>query len=131
MTVKNLFIFSSVIAFAFGLPLLFAPQAIADMYAVDKSTLSGITLHVSRAYGALLIAFGTGGFASLKAVPSYARRALLLITVVNAALTSILNILAIKNGVVNNLTWLTVVILIVITVWAGLLLSKEKVADFK
>ena len=131
MTPKNLFIFSSVILLAFGLPLLFAPQAISDMYAVDKSALSGIALHVYRVYGALLIAFGIGGFASLKAGPSYARRGLLLIIVVNAFLLLILHILAIKNGVENSLAWSIVLISAVITVWAGLLLSKEKAADFK
>ena len=126
MTTKNLFIVSSLVAFAFGLPLLFAPQAIIDMYAADKSTLSGIALHVSRCYGALLIAFGIGGFMSLNAEPSYGRRGLLVITTINAALAMILNIVAINNGVQNSLAWLTVVTLVVITAWAGLLLSKEK-----
>ena len=131
MTPKNLFILASIVAFAFGLPLLFAPQGIVDMYAVDKSALPGVALHVCRAYGALLFAFGIGGFASLKAEPSYARRALLLITVVNAFLVLILHIFAIKNGVENSLAWLIVLISVVITVWAGLLLSKEKVVNFK
>jgi hypothetical protein len=129
MTVKNLFIFSSLVAFAFGLPLLFVPQTIIDLYAVDKSALTGIALHVSRAYGALLTAFGIGGLMSLNANVSHGRRGLLIITAVNGALAMILNILAITNGVENNLAWLTVVTLIVITAWSSLLLSKEKVSD--
>jgi hypothetical protein len=131
MTVKNLFIFSSVVALAFGLPLLFAPQAIIDMYAIDKSALSGIDVHVSRSFGGLLTAFSIAGFMSYNAEPSYGRRGLLIITVVNAGISTILNILAIMNGVQNSLAWLTVVAVAVIAVWAGLLLSKEKVADLK
>ena len=128
MTTKNLFIVSSLVALAFGLPLLFAPQAIIDVYAVDKATLTGITIHVSRCYGAILTAFGIAGLMSMNAGPSYGRRGLLIVTAINAALAMILNILAIMNGVENSVAWLTVVTLVVITAWAGLLLSKEKVA---
>ena len=127
MTFKNLFIFSSIVALAFGLPLLFAPQSIFDMYSVDKTNLSSSVTHVSRCYGGMLIAFGIGGFMALKAAPSHGRKSLLAITTINAGITTILNILAIKNGVENSNAWITVIVVGAIAIMAGMLLSKEEI----
>ena len=131
MTTKNLFIVSSLVALAFGVPLLFAPQAIIDVYSADKSTLTSIATHVCRVYGGMLIAFAIGGLMAQNAEASLARRSLIIVTVINAGLSMILNALAVVNGVENNLGWLTVLTLVVITAWSGLLLSKENVASLK
>ena len=127
MTYKNLAIFSSLVGLAYGLPLLFAPQAIIDMYSTDKSSLSGIALHVCRGYGALLTAVGIGGFTAMNAMPSIARRGILVITVINTGLATILNFLAVNNGVENNMAWGTVLVVGIIAVWSGWLLSQEKI----
>ena len=127
MTFKNVFIFSSIVALAYGLPLLFAPQGIIDMYSVEKTNLSGMVTLVSRTYGGLLIAFGIGGFMAINAGPSIARRSLIAVTTINTSISAILNLLAINNGVENSTAWVTVIVVAAIAVLSGMLLTKEKI----
>lgn len=126
MTTRNFFIYQSLLNASFGIGLLFMPQFLVDTYMTEKGEISGTLDFIARSYGTALIGFSSIAFMMRDSKPSLARYAFLLATCVTGILVTIVNIRAILQGVENNLAWGTVLLLIVIIAWSGLLVSKEK-----
>jgi hypothetical protein len=125
MTVRNLFIFNAIICILFALPLIFAPQILADMYTVEKTIIDGGIAVIVRAYGSLMLALGIALWFSRNAKPSIGRRGLLILILV-ANIPLVINYLhGILTGIEKNEAWGIVILTTVLAAWAGLLLSKE------
>ena len=126
MTAKNFFLYVVVIDFAFGLGLLFVPQIIVDMYALEKGMDLGSFDALARGYGTLLTATGVGAYWVRNAAPSVGRQGLFIIGLVGSILVAILHIWAMQKGFENGMAWSIVLFSTIAAAWAGLLLSKEK-----
>ncbi len=127
MTTKNFFIFQAVIALGYGIPLLLFPQSVLEFYSTQNTDVTANILDfVSRSYGALLTACGVAFYYMRNSSTSQGRRALLLLPSVGNPIAVILHILAILQNIENSIGWGTVIILSVLSVWAVLLLLKEK-----
>jgi hypothetical protein len=125
MTVKNLFIFDAIVLLLFGLPLLFAPQALAKMFFIDASLTDG-ALIVFRNYGVFLSSSAFAVFSARNLMPGPARRGFLTFIAVAGILISAINIYAVVTGIQNNTGWGTVILTGIVGIWAVLLLLKEK-----
>ena len=126
MTAKNLFLYQTILNLSFGIGLLFVPQMMINMYGVQKVDISGSFDIVARGYGTALIGFGITAYLMRNAKASLARYAFLVATCVAGGLLTILHIRAILRGDENSLGWLIVLLLVIVTAWSGMLLSKEK-----
>ena len=126
MTTKNFFICQGIVSLAFGIPLLFASQMMVDMYAVQKTEVTGLLDLVARGYGALLIAVGVTYILIRDASPSIARRGFLQLPILGNTLATIVHVRAMLQGTENSMGWTTVLIIAALGVWSALLLSKEK-----
>ena len=125
MTTKNYFIYQSLLNASFGIGLLLMPQMMIDTYAVNKTAVTDAFDFVARSYGTALMGLGVAAYLMRNAQPSLARYAFLLATCVTGVLVTIIHLRAIFQGVQNNMAWLTVLLLVVVTAWSGLLVSKE------
>lgn len=125
MTAKNFFIYQSILNVSFGIGLLFIPQIMIDTYSIHKLDVTDTFDMVARSYGTALTGLGIAAYLMRDAKPSLARYAFLLATCVTGVLVTIVHLKAIFQGVENNMAWLTVLLLVVVTVWSGLLVSKE------
>ena len=126
LTTKNLFIFISVTALGFGLTLLLAPEFILNMYATQKVDMTGALDNVTLSYGMVLTAAGIAYFIIRDAGASIARRGFLFYAAISNALGIIVHIRAILKGTENSLGWSIVLLAVLIILWSGMLLSKEK-----
>lgn len=125
MNFKNLCIVNGIVCLLFGLQLLIIPASLGGFYLLEGESLTEISLFIGRLYGAVLMGLGIGFVISTKAQASYARRGILTIITVGNILGTIVHIYGILQGIENNMGWSTVVLLIVLAVWGGMLLSKE------
>lgn len=125
MTTKNFFTYQAILNLIFGIPLLFVPQMLTDMYGTPHTDTTGTVETLSRAYGTALIGLGVCAFMVRQAQPSLARNAFLFATFVSGLLTIIVHVRAINLGFENYTGWVTVLLLVVLVVWSGLLVSKE------
>ncbi len=128
MNHKNLFVFNGIVCLLFGLPLLLTPQLILKMYAVEWEGMNAIMEVVSRGYGTLLIGLGVGLFSATKSSLSHGRRALLIIITVANILVAFVHIYATLTVKENSLGWTIVVLVLILALWSGSLLMKEKVS---
>ena len=126
MTTRNFFIYQSILNLAFGIALLLAPQMMLDTYGGQKTDLTGTLEIVVRGYGTALMALGIAAYLMRKAKFSLAMYAFLVATFVSAILVIIIHIRAILRGDENSLGWLTVLLIVIIAAWSGMLISKEK-----
>ena len=126
MTTKNFFIYQTLLNLGFGLGLLFVPQMMIDTYASQKTELTGTLDLIARGYGTGLIDLGICAYLMRNAKASLARYAFLVATCVTGVLVTIVHIRAILRGDENSLGWLTVLLLVIVTAWSAMLLSKEK-----
>ena len=125
MTLRNLFIFNTVINVLFGIPLLFIPKLLVDMYVVDAAQATSATFVISRAYGSLILALGVALWSARNAQASLGRRAIVQMVVVANAIVAVVYSYAVLAGVYNNMGWSIVAINLVLAVWGGSLLAKE------
>lgn len=125
MTLRNLFIFNTVISVLFGVPLVLAPMILVDMYLVDPSQATAGLLVIARAYGGLILGLGVALWSARNAQASLGRRAILQMVVVANAIAAAVYIYAVLAGVYNGMGWSIVAINVVLTVWGGSLLAKE------
>jgi hypothetical protein len=105
----------TIIAIGFGIPLLFFPQLMIDIYAVQKTEVTGILDLASRGYGSLLIALGIACFAIRNTQSVQVRRAFLLMLAISNPLTLIVHIRAIMQNTENSMGWGTVLCLGILT----------------
>lgn len=125
MTLRNLFIFNTVINVLFGIPLLFVPKLLVDMYVVDAAQATPATFIISRAYGSLILALGIALWSARNAQASLGRRAILQLVVVANAIVAVVYSYAVLAGVYNTMGWSIVAINVVLAAWGGSLLVKE------
>ncbi len=126
MTTKNFFIYQFLLNASFGIGLLLMPQMMVDMYGTDKTPVTGSFEVVARAYGSLLTVFGIFGWTMRPSEPSLIRYNFFLITLLAGVLALIIHIRAMLQGVENSMVWVIILSVGLLTVWSGLLLSKEK-----
>jgi uncharacterized membrane protein len=126
MTAKNFFIYQTLLNLGFGLGLLFVPQMMLDTYGGQKVDVTGAFEIVARGYGTGLIGLGIAAYLMRNAKASLARYAFLVATCVTGVLVTIVHIRAILRGDENSLGWVTVLLLVIVIAWSGMLLSKEK-----
>ena len=126
MTVKNLFIVDAIVCLLFGLPLIFNPQFLANIFLVDPLLTDGI-IATFRSYGIILSGGGIALLSARNALLSIARRGLLIFIAFSGTFTAINNIHAVVTGIGNNNSWGVIVITGIVGAWAIMLLLKEKV----
>jgi uncharacterized membrane protein len=126
MTAKNFFIYQTLLNLGFGLGLLFVPQTMMDTYGGQKIDVTGAFEIVARGYGTGLIGLGIAAYLMRNAKASLARYAFLVATCVTGVLVTIVHIRALLRGDETSLGWLTVLLLVIVIAWSGMLLSKEK-----
>lgn len=131
MTLRNLFIFNTVINLLFGVLLVLAPMILVDMYVVDPSQATAALLVISRAYGSLLLGLGVALWSARNAQASLGRRAILQMLVVANAIAAAIYIFAVLTNVYNSMGWSIVAINVTLTVWGGSLLAKEMGYELK
>ena len=85
MTVKNLFIFDAIVCLLFGLPLIFTPQVLANIFLVDPALTDG-ALATFRSYGIILSGSGIALLYARNALPSSARKAFLIFIAISGTL---------------------------------------------
>lgn len=128
MTVKNLFIFDAIVCLLFGLPLIFTPQVLANIFLVDP-VLSDGALATFCSYGIILSGSGIALLYAKNALPLSARKAFLIFIAISGTFTAINNIHAIVTGIANNHEWGIIISTAIISIWAIMLLLKEKVGE--
>jgi hypothetical protein len=128
MTVKNLFIFGAVVCLLFGLQFIFIPQALAKMVLIDPTLTDG-AIATFRNYGILLSSVAIGQMAARNSKPSVARRGFLILITLSAIFNTINTVYSIIAGIGNNKAWGIVIITTILSIWAVVLLSKEKALD--
>lgn len=131
MTLRNLFIFNTVINLLFGVLLVLAPMILVDMYVVAPSQATAALLVISRAYGSLLLGLGVALWSARNAQASLGRRAILQMLVVANAIAAAIYIFAVLTNVYNSMGWSIVAINVTLTVWGGSLLAKEMGYELK
>lgn len=131
MTLRNLFIFNTVICLLFSIPMLLAPTLLVEMYFVDPSQVPAALLVIARAYGSLLLALGVALWSARNAQASLGRRAILQMLVVANAISAAVYIYAVLTNVYNSMGWSIVAINVTLTVWGGSLLAKEMGFELK
>lgn len=128
MTVKNLFIFDAIVCLLFGLPLIFRPQVLANIFLVDPALTDG-AIATFRSYGIILSGGAIALLSARNSLPSKARRGLLIFIAVSGTFTTINNIHAVVTGIGNNTEWGVIISTAIISVWGIILLLKEKVGE--
>ena len=128
MTVRNLFIFDAIVCLLFGLPLIFSPQVLANIFLVDPALSNG-AIATFRSYGIILSGAGIALLCARNALPSKARRAFLIFIVISGVFTAINNTHGVVTGIGNNYKWGVIISTAIISVWGIILLLKEKVGE--
>ncbi|MFN8357947.1 MAG: hypothetical protein U0Y10_26030 [Spirosomataceae bacterium] len=131
MTLRNLFIFNTVINLLFGVPLVLAPKLLVDMYFVDPSQATAALLVVARAYGSLIFGLGVALWSARNAQASLGRRAILQMVVVANAIVAAIYTYAVLTNVYNSMGWSIVAINVTLAAWGGSLLAKEMGFELK
>ena len=126
MTTKNFFLYQTLLHLGFGIGLLLVPQMMLDTYGSQKTDITGTFEIVARGYGTALIGLGIAAYMMRNAKASLARYAFLVATCVTGVLVTIIHIRAILRGDENSLGWLTFLLLVIVTAWSAMLISKEK-----
>ncbi len=129
MNHKNLFIFNGIVVLIFGVLLLVKPSLLGQMYIENWAGMSDALAVVDRGYGSLLIGFGAGLLAATKASLSYGRRAILIMIVIANLVSLPLYIYFTVSGVMTGMGWGLVVLALLLLLWAGSLLLRERVGD--
>lgn len=126
MTLKNLFIFNAIVCLLFGLPCIFIPQSLANLFLAEPAFTDG-AISTARGYGIMLCGSAIALLFARNSVPSTARKGLLIFIVIGGVLTSFNLIYAVLTGIDNAKGWFAVIPTLIITIWGSLLLLKEKV----
>jgi hypothetical protein len=125
MTAKNFFYCQAILNISFGLGLLLTPQMLVDMYGAQKTDVTDIFDVISRSYGTLLTSLGITAYLMRDSEPSLARYYYLFGTCIAGLLVTLVHLKGIFQGVENPMAWLVVLSTSLITVWSGLVVSKE------
>jgi hypothetical protein len=128
MTVKNLFIFDAIVCLLFGLPLIFSPQVLANIFLVNPVLTDG-AIAAFRSYGIVLSGAGIALLFARNALPSKARKALLIFIAISGTFTAINNLYGVVTGIGNSTEWGVIISTAIISVWAIILLLREKVSE--
>ncbi len=128
MTVKNLFIFDAILCLIFGLPLVFSPQYLANLFLVDPVLTDGV-IATFRSYGIILSGGGIALLSARNSLASKARRGFLIFIAISGTLTAINNIHAVITGIGNNNSWGGIVPTAILSIWGIILLFREKVNE--
>lgn len=125
MTVKNLFIFDAIVCLVFGLPFIFIPQDLAKLFLTDPALTDGAITTFCN-YGIMLSCAAIGLLLARNAMPSTARKGLLIFIATAGTLTSINLIYAVLSGIENCKGWLGIIPTIIICIWEFGFYRKKK-----
>ncbi len=125
MTVKNLFIFVSLMCTLPGIPLTFATDFMAAHYLTNPDSVNETTKFVAQGWGSMLIVKGIFLWYVRDVGPSLARKAIILASLLENLALVVLHLIALNNGVETGVAWGQVLISVVIVAWSGMLFSKE------
>jgi hypothetical protein len=129
MNTKNYFIVQSINGLIFGIALTFFSDYMAKQYLTDASWMNEGTKIVAKCYGTILLSFAVAFWSARNAGLSIGRRAMLIIPFLSNVALVILLPIAIFANVETSFAWVTVTISIILAVWGGLLLMKEKIIE--
>jgi len=122
MNSKNLLTFQAVVAIFYSLVLLFPTRHFLTPYLVDPESLTDIAIHMSRLYGALLIAFGIGCW--IKRNHEDHQLFVMLIAIANG-INLIINFTGTQGDYLTSTNWSSVVVVAILTLWAVYCLVKK------
>lgn len=118
MKLKHLFIINAIIALAYALGELFAPQALGSIYGFENTANPELML-TARYFGWGLLAVGLICALAANSPPSEARQAivkgLFIAQIVGAGVSA----MGIANGVFNEMGWSAVILYLLLAVGYG------------
>jgi hypothetical protein len=101
---------------------------LANLFLVDPALTDG-AIATFRSYGIILSGGAIGLLSARNALPSKARRSFLIFIAISGSFTAINNIHAVVTGIGNNNGWGVIISTAIISIWAIILLLKEKVGE--
>ena len=123
MNTKNLLTFQAIVAILFGLTLIFVPKTLLGPYLTDPSDLNQVGQLLGSMYGAALIGIGVGCWVAREA--THPKSWLYAILFANG-----FNIYIYTEGIIsghfNSLLWSSLILVIVLALWAAYLLYVKK-----
>lgn len=123
MTTKNLLIFNGLTCLLFGLPLFLLPDTMLGQYMVAGDSLTTIGRIAAKAYGGMLISFGLVLWLARNIENhSTVRNVLLWGILVGNLIALYIWLSAVLTGQLNNLIWVSIIIILITALWAAYLL---------
>lgn len=116
MSLKTLFVITSVIAFVFGILFLIIPWFTYSLYGVESNPMLN---YMGELFGAALIAIGLISWQSRKITDVIALKVITLSFFIADIIGFIIALIGQLNNVVNALGWLTVVIYLFLSIGFG------------
>ncbi len=115
MKIGTFFLLNSIIAFAFGLGLLFMPATIGEMYGMESSAA---TIHVAQLFGQAVIGIGLITFLTRKSDLQVMRPIAISLFVADA-IGLVVEIKDVLNGVTNEMGWSSVALFALLALGFG------------
>ena len=116
MSLKTLFIITSIIAFVFGVLFVIIPTPLYSLYGIESNMVLN---YMGELFGAALIALGLISWLSRNITNPEALKAVTLSFFIADGIGFIIALIGQLNNVVNALGWLTVVIYLLLSLGFG------------
>jgi hypothetical protein len=116
MSLKTLFIITSIIAFVFGVLFVIIPTPLYSLYGIESNMVLN---YMGELFGAALIAVGLISWLSRNITNPEALKAVTLSFFIADGIGFIIALIGQINNVVNALGWLTVVIYLLLSLGFG------------
>ena len=116
MSLRTLFIITSVIAFVFGILFVIIPWFVYSLYGIESNPMLN---YMGELFGAALIAIGLISWQSGKIKDVIALKVITLSFFIADAIGFLIALIGQLNNVVNALGWLTVVIYLFLSAGFG------------
>ena len=116
MSLKTLFIITSIIAFVFGVLFVIIPTPLYSLYGIESNMVLNL---MGELFGATLIAVGLISWLSRNITNPEALKAVTLSFFIADGIGFIIALVGQLNNVVNALGWLTVVIYLLLSLGFG------------
>lgn len=116
MSLKTLFIITSIIAFVFGVLFVIIPTPLYSLYGIESNMVLN---YMGELFGAALIAVGLISWLSRNITNPEALKAVTLSFFIADGIGFIIALIGQLNNVVNALGWLTVVIYLLLSLGFG------------
>ena len=116
MSLKTLFIITSIIAFVFGVLFVIIPTPLYSLYGIESNMVLN---YMGELFGAALIAVGLISWLSRNITNPEALKAVTISFFIADGIGFIIALIGQLNNVVNALGWLTVVIYLLLSLGFG------------